>query len=462
MRVLTTNCSLRGRSGTEVVTIDLALGLRRRGHEVCVLTPMPGASAEILKRHDIIVTDDPAKIPWPPDVIHGHHNHVLTAALAACPKAPALFVSHSSNFWFDGPPALPRVRKLCAVDEACRARVAADTGRSNDEITLLLNAVDTDLFEPRAPLPAKPVRALLLAKNNAHADAVRAAASKAGVALDEIGSAFGNEADDLHERLKSYDLVFATARMALEALTVGCAVVVVDGRGLAGLVTSSVVDDWRARNFGLSLLTRQPTPETISAEIARYDAADAALAALRIRETASLSAYLDQVEAVHRDLLADPFVVDAVDDLRATGAFITDWLRRLGEGMIPENFDTLQAANKFATEHQGVVADNATLRQQLAQLQARADLLTEDHLQQQQTLEARIAAREQDNLTLRQAFDDELRTLRDEYAMLKQTLETTIAGVQAENAELDSILQSPLATLRHHAGAWRERLFRRK
>jgi hypothetical protein len=49
MRVLTTNCSLRGRSGTEIVTIDLALGLRRRGHEVAVFAPLLGSSAEILR-----------------------------------------------------------------------------------------------------------------------------------------------------------------------------------------------------------------------------------------------------------------------------------------------------------------------------------------------------------------------------------------------------------------------------
>jgi hypothetical protein len=164
--------------------------------------------------------------------------------------------------------------------------------------------------------------------------------------------------------------------MALEALAVGCAVVVVDGRGLAGLVTSSLVDEWRRNNFGLRLLTREPTKEAILTEIGRYDTRDAALVSGRIREHASLSTYLDRVEAIYRDVLATPQVLaDAPADLRALGRFIAQWLRRLGEGMIPENFDNLLAANKFASEHRAVLEDNATLRAQNTTLQAQLECL---------------------------------------------------------------------------------------
>jgi len=164
--------------------------------------------------------------------------------------------------------------------------------------------------------------------------------------------------------------------MALEALAVGCAVVVVDGRGLAGLATSSLVDEWRRNNFGLRLLTREPTTETIMTEIARYDARDAAIVSGRIRELASLSTYLDRVEAIYRDVVATPQVLaDAPVDLRALGRFIAQWLRRLGEGMIPENFDNLLAANKFASEHRAVLEENATLRAQNATLQAQLECL---------------------------------------------------------------------------------------
>ena len=413
MRVLTTNSSLRGRSGTEIVTIDLALGLRRRGHEVAVFAPLLGRSAEILRDQGIIIADRPEDLPWKPDVVHGHHNHVLAAALAYFPDVPALFVCHSSIYWFDGPLLLPRVRRFCSVDEACRDRLIAEVGCEKEAIELLPNAVDLDLFSPRAPLPARPRRALLLAKNTAHIAAVRAAAQEAGLELDEIGSPFGREVDDLHARLTHYDVVFATARMALEALAVGCAVVVVDGRGLAGLATSSLVDEWRRNNFGLRLLTREPTKEAIVTEIGRYDTHDAALVSGRIREFASLSTYLDRVEAIYRDVVATPQVLaDAPADLRALGRFIAQWLRRLGEGMIPENFDNLLAANKFANEHRAVLEENATLRAQLQCLHTRVD-----------------------------ALNRETGMLQDETVMLRD------------------IIRSPLKLMRLYASVGRQRLF---
>jgi hypothetical protein len=362
MRVLLTNCAMRGRSGSEIVTIDLASGLHRRGHEIAVFAPLLGPGAEILRQRGVIVADRPEDVPWVPDVIHGHHNHVLASALAYFHETPGLFVCHSTAYWFDSPPRVPRVKRLCAVDEACRSRLVAETGCPSGDIVLLMNAVDTDLFAPRAPLPARPARALLLAKNTAHVAAVRDAARRSGLSLDEIGTAFGREIDDLHAQLESYDIVFATARMAIEAMAVGCAVIVVDGRGLAGLATTAIVDAWRVRNFGVSVLTRAVTVDSVSAEIARYDATDATMVSEHIRKVATLPAYLDQVEALHREVAIMPHDVDPSEDLRATGSFMAQWLRRLGEGTIPENFDTLLAANKFAAEHRAVVDENALLR----------------------------------------------------------------------------------------------------
>ncbi|MBR0712873.1 hypothetical protein [Bradyrhizobium liaoningense] len=411
MRVLTTNCALSGRSGTEVVTIDLASGLRHRGHEVAVFAPLLGRSAVNLRGRGVTVTDRLEDLPWTPDIIHGNHNHVLAAAMAHFPASPGLFVCHSASYWFDGPPSLPRVRMLCAVDEACRARVVAETGRLAGEVVLLLNAVDTALFTPRDPLPARPARALLLAKNTAHVAAVRDAAGQAGLALDEVGTAFGREIEDLHVQLKRYDLVFASARMALEAMAVGCAVIVVDGRGLAGLATAATLDTWRERNFGVSVLTRPITAEAIATEIERYDAADAAVVSRRIRDVAPLSAYLDRVEALHRDIVASPCEADCAADLRATGLFMAQWLRRLGEGTIPENFDRLQEANRFAAEHRALVDKNESLR----------------------------------------------RTCDDALARAK-AMELEIEGLASEL----TLLRSPLDALRYHAAAWRERRFRRK
>jgi hypothetical protein len=167
-------------------------------------------------------------------------------------------------------------------------------------------------------------------------------------------------------------------------------------------------------------LTREPTKEAIVTEIGRYDTHDAALVSGRIREFASLSTYLDRVEAIYRDVVATPQVLaDAPADLRALGRFIAQWLRRLGEGMIPENFDNLLAANKFASEHRAVLEDNATLRAQNATLRA-----------QNTTLQAEL-----------------------------ECLHTRADALDRETAMLRNIIRSPLKLMRLYASVGRQRLF---
>ena len=49
LRILITNLKLSSRTGTEIVTRDLALALRRAGHAPTVYTPRPGPIAEELR-----------------------------------------------------------------------------------------------------------------------------------------------------------------------------------------------------------------------------------------------------------------------------------------------------------------------------------------------------------------------------------------------------------------------------
>ena len=101
----------------------------------------------------------------------------------------------------------------------------------------------------------------------------------------------GELSDQLEKVLPRYDIVFATARMALEAAAVGCAVVVVDGRGFAGMLRSENLKAWRRLNFGVGLLTAPVTAASLDAAIAAYDAADAAEVCERLRAEASADDY---------------------------------------------------------------------------------------------------------------------------------------------------------------------------
>src|SRR3954468_20347940 len=94
MRVLLTNFQLDHRTGTEIVVRDLALGLRRRRHEVAVYTPHPGAIGDELIGAGVPVVNRIECVPFAPDVVHGHHHSPTVEALTRFFDVPAIWVCH--------------------------------------------------------------------------------------------------------------------------------------------------------------------------------------------------------------------------------------------------------------------------------------------------------------------------------------------------------------------------------
>ena len=153
--VLITNIALYHRSGTEVVVEQLADGLRRRGHRPIVFAPLLGSLAEEMRARGHLVTDNPAGLTIRPDIIHAHHTGPAMAALAAHPGVPALFVCNDGSSGFDALPPHPRVRRIFAVDERCRARLVAE-GADAVAVELLPNAVDLSRVPKRTPPSLRP------------------------------------------------------------------------------------------------------------------------------------------------------------------------------------------------------------------------------------------------------------------------------------------------------------------
>src|SRR5207302_923611 len=147
--------------------------------------------------------------------------------------------------------------------------------------------VDLSRIPPRTDtLTDSPRRALAFTKTMRQIPALRAACQRSGLTLSTLGRGTGEEVDDPERVLVQYDIVFATARSAIEALCAGAAVIVCDGRGLAELVTTENYDRLRALNFGLRSLTRELTADAISGEIDQYDKKDAEAVANRVRSDA--------------------------------------------------------------------------------------------------------------------------------------------------------------------------------
>ncbi|HEX7186540.1 MAG TPA: glycosyltransferase [Thermoanaerobaculia bacterium] len=331
LRILFTNITLASRTGTEVYIKEAALGLLRRGHTPLVYSPDLGEIAGEIRAATVPVVDDLRQLGAPPHVIHGHHHQQAMTALLGFPGVPGIFVTHDWTFLHDAPPVFPRIRRYVAVDGTNRDRVVFEHGIAEERVRVLLNWVDLDRFPPRGPLPERPRRALVFSNyacGDTHLPAIQEACRRAGLPLDVVGSGVGRSLVNPGEVIGEYDLVFAKAKSALEALAVGAAVVLCDYRGLGPMVTRAELDSLRRLNLGLRTLRDPLVPDLILREIERYDARDAAEVSRRVRGEAGLEPALDRLITLYEEVIEEherEGPCDATEEFRAAAVYLREW-----------------------------------------------------------------------------------------------------------------------------------------
>jgi len=306
LKVLITNRVLVRGSGTEIVVRDLALELKKLGHKPAIYAPVLGPLAGQVRTLGVPVFSDIRQIEPVPDIIHGHHHAQTLAALLRFSDTPAIFVCHDATAWHDEPLIFPRVLRYVAVDYRCRKRLEQNTWIPPESISVILNAVDLSRFRPRSPLPTKPVRAAIFsnyASKWTHATAVTQACQAMGIELDVIGKGSNAATSNPEQLLPRYDLVFAKARCALEAMAIGSAVVLCDFAGLGPMVSADKFAELRKLNFGAGTLLRPLDPQLIATEIQKYDAHDAQLVSEQVRQAASLSDAMTEWTELYREVL---------------------------------------------------------------------------------------------------------------------------------------------------------------
>jgi len=332
LRVLITNSSLATHTGSELYVRDLAIALLNRGHRPVAYSTHLGEVAYELRKATVPVIDHLDALAAPPDLIHGQHHLETMTALLHFQQAPAIFFCHGWLPWLDAPPRFPRILRYVAVDDTCRDRLVCECGIPEDRVRVILNFVDLNSFPSRGPLPPRPKRALVFsnyASETTYLGVVREVCARAGMTLDVIGAGAGKVCQQPEKLLGQYDLVFAKARCALEAMAVGTAVVLCDGAGLGPLVTTEELDRLRRYNFGIRTIQRPIRPELIEREIARYNPLDATEVSRRIRASAGLEAAVDEVldlyEEVYEEHLAASDFRDAEREGREAAAYLA-WL----------------------------------------------------------------------------------------------------------------------------------------
>ena len=174
---------------------------------------------------------------------------------------------------------------------------------------MILNSVDLTRFRPRPPLPSRPKRALVFSNaagpGQAHLPAIQKACAAAGIEVETVGASAGKSLARPEEALGEFDLVFAKAKAALEAMSVGAAVILCDAVGAGPMVTTANLDQLRRINFGMRALTNPVTPEFLGGEIARYDAADAAAVSRAVREAAGTAAMVGELCSLYEEVVAE-------------------------------------------------------------------------------------------------------------------------------------------------------------
>lgn len=318
MRILITNIALTGRTGTELYARDLAFELLRRGHTPVVYTGFAGLMSDEIKAGGVQVLEHPQQPIEPPDVIHGHHRQTTMRMLLRFPGVPGIFLCHDAASWQDVPALMPRLRRYVAVDYLCRERLIREGQTPQDKTVVVHNFVDLKRFLPRRPLPEKPKRALVFsnyATESTQLPAIRTACARAGLELDIIGSGVGCSVARPEDMLGQYDVVFAKAKAALEAMAVGTAVVLCDFHGVGPMVSSGEFSYLRDYNFGRHLLREPLEPEPLLKQLAKYDRVDAAKVRDQVRACASVETAVDKWLAIYSQIIEEQKSAAVEDDL---------------------------------------------------------------------------------------------------------------------------------------------------
>jgi glycosyltransferase involved in cell wall biosynthesis len=440
VRILITNNTLAGRAGSEVYVRDLALALLRRGHDPVVYSNVLGEVAEELRRATVPVIDDLSALNSPPDLIHGQHHLDAMVAVLRFPQVPAIYMCHGWAPWQERPPVYPSIRRYVGVDDLCRERLLTTPGIAADRVDVLLNGVDLARFQARPPLPARARSALVFSNYAApggYGDTIVRACRAHGLERVEIvGGCSGRSTAEPERLLQEFDIVFAKARSAIEAMAVGCAVVVADTSGLAGMVDSNNVQRLRRFNFGVRTMQAQRVSEaSVAAALARYDAQDAGRVSAFIRADADFDAGIDRLLDIYGQAMAEgPLPAPADAGHAAASAYLASLSVMLKEREVAQA--RADAAEQQLAQQQ-LAAEEQLLHSRAEGTQA-IEALGARHAAQLQEITARSQEQVSQVSALRQAL---------EAAQAQQdALRTAVAEAQPQVEALAEI---------HRSRAWR-------
>jgi hypothetical protein len=330
MRILLTNNSLAVRAGSELYLRDIAIELMRRGHQPVAYSTKLGSVAEELRAATVPVIDRLGALAEPPDIIHGQHHYETLTALLRFPHTPAIYYCHGWLPWEEATLRHPSIVRYVAVDHLCRERLIVEGGVSPDQIEVVFNFFDQRLFPQRPPLPATPKRALVFSNDftdYSGLPVLREVCARSAIELHVRGLGSGKPSDQPGALLAAYDIVFAKARCAIEAMAVGAAVVLCAPGKLGPMVTMENFSSLRPWNFGIRTLAMPLDTDLLAAELQKYNGEDASHVSHLVRTTCELQSATDQIVDIYRKVVAAALPARSADGFQS-GSHASEYLER--------------------------------------------------------------------------------------------------------------------------------------
>ena len=291
LKILITNIQLTIPGGTVSYIKDLAKILTAKGFFIEVFAYSIGTVGREMIAEGIPVVTSLSQLMHKPDIIHAHHTPAAFEALHYFKNTPAVFFVHDRTSRFDTPLHHQHILTYAAVDNNCLERLLVEAKINEAHTMVLYNWVDTTRFPVRTSFNEMPKRAVVFsnyATPDNHYKIIAAACLQMNLPLDVIGSGMGNSVIKPEVELYKYDIVFAKAKAAIEALSTGAAVVLCDFGGIGGMVQTNNIEHLRNYNFGRKTLTHAFNTDFLIDEIKKYNTENNRKNADWIQEHASL------------------------------------------------------------------------------------------------------------------------------------------------------------------------------
>lgn len=307
MRILLTNNSMDARAGTELYTYELAVRLRRLGHNPVVYSPTVGQVGQALWQLGIPVVAELSALQESPDIIHGHHHLEAMTACLAFPNVPAVYVCHGWLPLAEQPPTFPTIMTYIGVGALTHERILTSVKLEGRPAVVVPSFFDDEAFDSKPDIAPVPHKALIY-NNNLENDspltqAILEACNARRIAVASIGRGFGSVTFEPGKVLREFDIVFAVGRSALEAMASGCAVIICDNSGVAGLATSEGLDG-PGGLLNLSARSRiRINSRAIGAEIDRYSPTLVQRTSAHVRSTRTLSRAVAQFVSIYEEAI---------------------------------------------------------------------------------------------------------------------------------------------------------------